>query len=248
MNEAALFIERWKNAQKGLLKEGADCSYLYVHLEADSNEPFYVGMGETFDRPWQQNRSKKHKNRANKHGVKVHVEAMPSLTWENAQWWEVRWIKAFRDAGYDLVNLTDGGDGTKGYKRSNEEKQLFRKINNRPEIKIKNSIRMQNNNPMKNRETAEAVAKLNRGRKLSPESIEASASKRRGIPKTEEQNKATGLGNKRVWDSLSVAGRKARGDKRKAAHDLKTSEERSLVISKGWETRRRNQLLKQGVE
>lgn len=129
MNEASAYIKRWQKTQKDLLKEGSDCAYLYMHLEADTDEPFYIGMGDTSVRPWSNgSRSKKHKARANKHGKRVHVEAVPNMTFDNALWWEVRWIKAFRDAGYDLVNLTDGGDGAKGFKHTAEAIQKMSEI------------------------------------------------------------------------------------------------------------------------
>lgn len=125
LTEAAKFKKDWQKRQRKAIEAGVDCAYLYVHSEADSGEPFYVGMGETRTRPWDGGRSDKHINRANKHGQITHVDAAPTLTYYNALWWEVRWIKAFRDAGYDLVNLTDGGDGVKGLVHSEESKELM---------------------------------------------------------------------------------------------------------------------------
>jgi hypothetical protein len=42
---------------------------------------------------------------------------------------EKYWIKYYRDNGYNLVNSTDGGDGTVGYKLTEEHKQLLRDLN-----------------------------------------------------------------------------------------------------------------------
>jgi hypothetical protein len=56
------------------------------------------------------------------------------MKWELAGWWECWWIAACRAAGFDLVNLTDGGDGTKGYKHTKEvcEKISRRMTENNP--------------------------------------------------------------------------------------------------------------------
>ena len=40
---------------------------------------------------------------------------------------EVLLISCFRDMGYELANLTDGGDGTSGYKQTEEHKEKLRK-------------------------------------------------------------------------------------------------------------------------
>jgi hypothetical protein len=94
---------------------------LYAHLEADTGEIFYIGRGETPGRPWAINcRTAKHKNRIKKHGLKVEIITEPHLTWGLSGWWECWWIAACRAAGFDLVNLTDGGDGTRGYKPPKE--------------------------------------------------------------------------------------------------------------------------------
>ena len=39
---------------------------------------------------------------------------------------EVLLINCFRDMGYELANLTDGGDGTSGYKQTEEHKEKLR--------------------------------------------------------------------------------------------------------------------------
>lgn len=42
------------------------------------------------------------------------------------------WIKLFKDKGFKLTNLTDGGDGAPGYKHTEEAKQLFSKLHKGP--------------------------------------------------------------------------------------------------------------------
>lgn len=101
-------------------------AFVYVHFEADTGNPFYVGMGDKKRRPWQMNhhsRTEFHRNIVKKHGVVVKVIA-DNLSWEQANAWEMHWIKALRSSGYRLVNLTDGGDGTKGIPAHNRKSVL----------------------------------------------------------------------------------------------------------------------------
>jgi hypothetical protein len=299
--EAAKFIDDWQAAQKARLESGIEeDSYVYLHLNADDDQPHHVGVGHTIGRPWCMQRNAKHANKVAKHGVRVEIIS-EDLTDAQAKWWEVRWIKALRAAGYDLTNLTDGGDGVRGelirgdnnHMRKPEYRDLAGKnfkayfktedgvkhrksvskrmrennphhspevaeklsgdnhwtrqegtithfhTENNPSKKPENIARMVDNNPMSDPEIAESVAKKNRGRKRSREVVEKTASKLRGVSKTAAQNLASGAGVKRVWDSLSEEERKERGSKMKAAHDAKTSEERSAIVQKGWVKRRR---------
>jgi len=110
--EAAAYKRKWQKAQRARLKDGCvNDSFVYLHLNADDDLPHHVGMGDVAKRPWEMkaSRSSKHKNKTAKHGVRVELIS-DELTWENAQWWEVRWIKALKAVGFELTNLTDGGD------------------------------------------------------------------------------------------------------------------------------------------
>lgn len=131
--ETESYKKSWQAAQKELRIKGQDCAFVYVHLEADTGNPFYVGIGVKGERPWNKShRTNKHKNRASKHGMRVEIIA-ENLSWEAAKWWEVRWIKALRTSGYDLVNLTDGGEGALGYKHNQES---INKMSNLMNIRI----------------------------------------------------------------------------------------------------------------
>lgn len=120
--EAAKFKKDWQSAQKTLREGGKDCAFVYVHIEADTGNPFYVGIGKLSNRPWsKKNRSNYHKNKSNKHGLLVNIIA-DQLSWEKACFWETRWISVLKSAGYELVNLTDGGEGASGFYHSDEFK------------------------------------------------------------------------------------------------------------------------------
>ena len=94
---------------------------IYLHKRLDTGEVFYVGMGGG-DRPWELSRNKFWHNVVNKAGYEV-VVIEDCLTWEQADEIEIMLIAHYgrRDRGKGpLVNLTDGGGGTKGLKCSPE--------------------------------------------------------------------------------------------------------------------------------
>ena len=93
--------------------------YVYVHCREDDGGPFYVGKGSG-RRAWvPQGRSAWWNRIVAKHGlvVKIHrhfqdeSEAFAS---------EIETIAILRDLGYQLCNLTIGGEGMSGFKFSEE--------------------------------------------------------------------------------------------------------------------------------
>lgn len=91
--------------------------YTYVHTRNDTGEVFYVGKGHG-ERAFSKDRSNMHWNNTTaKHGRTVHIIAY----WEDEAFafaHEKELIAEFRASGVALVNMTDGGDGTSGYKQS----------------------------------------------------------------------------------------------------------------------------------
>lgn len=101
---------------------------LYRHIRTDKNQPFYIGIGETEERAHnKKNRTKIWKNIANK-GYETEI-LFDDLTWEQACEKEKEFIALYgrRDLGTGtLVNLTDGGEGTLGYRHTEEAKEKCR--------------------------------------------------------------------------------------------------------------------------
>jgi len=95
--------------------------YTYIHCKPNG-DPFYVGKGHgnrshRFDK-----RNQHHKNIVAKYGrenILIYVTKRDSE--ESALRAEVRLIRMFRWAGFELCNQTDGGEGTVGRKLSAEE-------------------------------------------------------------------------------------------------------------------------------
>ena len=104
---------------------------IYLHKRLDTNEVFYVGIGNDY-RPYDKNnRSNWWNNIVNKAGYEVDV-IEKNLPWKSAALIEIALIDFFgrKDLGKgNLVNMTDGGDGTKGWIPSAETKAKMSKAN-----------------------------------------------------------------------------------------------------------------------
>jgi hypothetical protein len=98
--------------------------YTYLHLKADTSEVFYVGKGKASRSRANSdlNRSLHWHNVVAKHGLLVQIAAHWTDE-EDAYLHEVLLIACFRDIGAPLVNLTEGGDGVRGHKHSEEFRQ-----------------------------------------------------------------------------------------------------------------------------
>jgi hypothetical protein len=102
-------------------------AYVYRHLRKDTAEVFYIGIGS--DTKYKRAneisaRTKYWKHVANKVGRVVEI-IEDDLTWEEACEREKYWIKFYGRKDLkegNLVNMTDGGDGTLGHHHSDEAK------------------------------------------------------------------------------------------------------------------------------
>ena len=101
---------------------------LYRHIRTDKQEVFYIGIGENESRAYnKKNRTRVWKNTANK-GYETEI-LFEDVTWEQAIEKEKEFIALYgrKDLGLGtLVNLTDGGEGTIGYKHTDEAKEKNR--------------------------------------------------------------------------------------------------------------------------
>jgi hypothetical protein len=127
MQEAQRYREEWQRSQRARLEDGRDAdSFVYVHLRADNDQPFYVGIGYKVSRPWDMrhhSRTDWHRNVVSKNGVRTEI-VIDSINWEQANFWEVLWIKTLKESGFELVNLTLGGDGVRGFPSANRKSVL----------------------------------------------------------------------------------------------------------------------------
>ena len=95
--------------------------YTYAHYKPNGTI-FYIGKG-TGRRAWKTHRRNSHwKAIVKKHGS-FNVEILANWeTEKEAFCHEVLLIDCFKDMGYSLANKTNGGEGSSGYKHSDETK------------------------------------------------------------------------------------------------------------------------------
>lgn len=105
---------------------------IYIHQRKDNKEIFYVGIGEKDSRAYEKGATRRNKfwrNVTNKTDYEVKIVAR-DIQREEAKRLEkylVRYYGRKNIGNGTLVNLTDGGEGTKGYRLTQEHKDSIRK-------------------------------------------------------------------------------------------------------------------------
>jgi hypothetical protein len=99
---------------------------VYEHIRNDTNEVFYVGIGEEEGRAYvRYGRNPHWKNIVNKSGYTVNI-IHKDIDWEEAKKIEILLIEKYGRKDLvtgNLVNMTDGGEGTLGLIVSEETRQ-----------------------------------------------------------------------------------------------------------------------------
>jgi hypothetical protein len=106
-------------------------SYVYTLVDPRNNLPFYVGKGvgrRCFFHSWEAKNTKNisHKlskiRQLHKNGIEVVIcKVEENVSDEQAKDLECLLIEEMRNIGIKLTNMTDGGDGTLGLKRTPEQ-------------------------------------------------------------------------------------------------------------------------------
>jgi hypothetical protein len=111
--------------------------YTYAHTRNDTNKIFYIGKGVN-NRAWVTHGRNKHWNHiVKKHGHTVKILA-EWKTEKEALDHEILLISCFKDLGYLLVNMTDGGDNPPLHKGEEHHwfgKGILRSGKNHPNFK-----------------------------------------------------------------------------------------------------------------
>jgi hypothetical protein len=97
------------------------------------------------------------------------------------------WIKLLSGLGFRLTNLTEGGDGVLGYKKTPESIGKFSsKLKGKPKSKAHRTKLSQIRVGMKfSAETKAKMSAVRTGKKMKPESIEKTAAAHRGLKRSE---------------------------------------------------------------
>lgn len=131
--------------------------YIYAHINIGNNEIFYIGLGKG-RRAYMKNRNKFWKSYTSKYPNYKILMLENNLALEEAKEFEIEYIGNIgrRDLGLGtLVNLTNGGDGSNGYKHTNESKEKIslncKGIQNRLGTKASEITKLKNAENARNR-------------------------------------------------------------------------------------------------
>lgn len=95
--------------------------YVYVHMKATDDSVFYVGKGSKYRYTTKQGRNQYWHRIVDKHGFVAEI-VKSNLSFDEANAYEIELIKQMKDQGSILCNLTDGGEGCLGTKKTAEQK------------------------------------------------------------------------------------------------------------------------------
>jgi len=169
--------------------------YVYHHIRKDTNEVFYVGKGKGSRAHSKVSRNKHWHNINNKCGFLIDIIA-EGLSEEEAFDLEKQEISRLLESGCELVNLTEGGEGTSGRKYSPEtiEKIRLARLGKQHSPEAIEKMRL---------------AKLGKpnlalkGKPKAPEHVEKMAASKRGKPNPCTPEKAAAISKAKKGRPLS---------------------------------------------
>ncbi len=194
---------------------------VYTHTRLDTDEIFYVGIGKEVSRAnSKKSRTKHWHNIANSVGYRVNI-VVQDVTWEVAASIEKELIAEYgrKDKGVgQLVNMTDGGDGTVGRLYLEEtrqkqhdamvgrtmsteaiEKRSAARLGKSRKQETKAKLRLANLGKKHSEKTKEKMSKAKQGRKHSEE---AKSKMRKPRPKSAEHRLKLSEAAKKRWNRL----------------------------------------------
>ena len=202
----------------------SDTFYVYEHWRLDRDECFYVGKGKGGRAYKMRDRNRFHTaivQKIQRDGFAVEVKIVSfGLTEEDAFALEKERISFWRNAGADLANATNGGDGVSGLKMSAEARLKMRNA----KLGTKQSPEM----------IQKRIAPLI-GRKQPKHAIEQAAAKRRGKKLSEEHKASISASHKgkivseTARKNLSAANKgRPWSEARRAAHEMLLAKKESI--------------------
>lgn len=169
--------------------------YIYQHLKADTNAIFYVGKGKGRRCGQKTGRNNYWHRVVNKHGFKHEIIA-DGLDEELAFLCEIELIDKYKKLGIELVNATNGGEGSSGYKHTEEHKAKMKGNDywkNLKEINFKGKSHSEEQKA-KWRETRKGTPSPRKGVTLSKETKAKMSASTKGKPLSEEHKSAISKG------------------------------------------------------
>lgn len=146
--------------------------YVYEHIRLDTNAVFYVGKGKgrrCFESRHRNQHWKRIVSKAGEFDVRIVVDDIDE---ELAFLVEQELISKLKVQGVVLSNLTDGGEGTSGYRHTDSAKAKFSETMRRTMETYKYALKerqLGENNSAKKAGVGDKISKSLTGRKLSEE-------------------------------------------------------------------------------
>ena len=101
-------------------------AYVYLHKTKNDGTPFYIGISSKDD-GYSRSKNKKRRNPfwkavVDKYDYEIEI-LKDGISFDEAKELEVKYIKEYKENGHRLVNMTEGGDGTVGFKLPKAQKR-----------------------------------------------------------------------------------------------------------------------------
>lgn len=192
--------------------------YTYVLINSLDNMPIYIGKGSIHKNG--KDRAESHfKNIKNHKHCNLHLQNKVLKIWENGGEviakklyaeseqdsfdTEIHWIKFAKQLGCKLCNMTDGGEGTSGYRRKvwNKGKTGTQVAWNKG-IKPSEETKKKMKGRIVSKETRDKLRKANIGKYHTEETkkkMSESGKGKHNMPRTEEWKKKMSESAKRIW-------------------------------------------------
>ena len=198
--------------------------YLYIHLRLTDDSIFYVGKGCRYRSTSKDGRNPHWHNIVNKHGFIAQI-VQRDMTCDEANEAEIQLIYKLRNQGVKLCNRTDGGEGAKGFKHSEEAKAKMREL--RLGKKDSEETRLKKIRGLTGRKVSqksiETLIERNKTMILSEESKKHLSDIRKGKntgPRSEETKRRMSEGKKRGWAAKKQAAIEISAIKQKEHHAI----------------------------
>lgn len=173
--------------------------YVYVHMKATDDAVFYVGKGLKYRYTTKQGRNQYWNRIVAKHGFVAEI-VKSGLSFDEANAYEIELIKQLKDQGCVLCNLTEGGEGCLGVKKTDQQKAAISAKNKGRKWSEESKAKMKGNrNSVGRIASPEVRAKISAAKKGNnniqgrPVSEETRNKIRETRKKTEEAKKAMRL-------------------------------------------------------
>ena len=139
--------------------------YVYVHMKATDDSVFYVGKGTKYRYTTKQGRNQYWNRIVSKHGFVAEI-VKSNLSFDEANAYEIELIKQLKGQGCNLCNLTDGGEGCLGVKKTVEQKAAISAKNKGKKRTAETKAKMLGNqNAAGSIRSAETRLKMSRSKK-----------------------------------------------------------------------------------